>query len=122
MKLAARNDPYFYPVDDRQTGLSVILQLIQKGVKMIKLNKSDIAKRKREFIPFSITLDINTREDAQGLYFIFNYLPIIESILHGTDQGEIRKYIMDQSPEDIDTGGSFEHFQQALRKQITLYS
>ena len=81
------------------------------------------------FDPFNITLSVNNIRDAQSLYFIFNFLPIIDGVFDSSGNvvelsakmGEIRQYILQKSPRGMDLTRSFDEFKIGLQEQMKKY-
>lgn len=48
---------------------------------------------KKEFEPFDITIRIESLDDAQKLYFIFNYVPLVKSFGFMDISGTIRDFL-----------------------------
>ena len=72
-----------------------------------------------EFAPFDVTLTVESEEEAQALYAIFNYSPNLELFLDDA-AGNVRHVIGDKFSDipngEIANGVDYDHFYRAKKE------
>ena len=88
------------------------------------INLVEQLNQEKLFTPFTITLALNTIEDAQAVYFLFNYLPIIEGVLALDEYSaaKIRDHLCKTNPDLHLHEDSFHRLKKELAAKMNRYA
>ena len=82
-----------------------------------------VVKGPEEFVPFTITLQIETPQDAADLHFLANYTPLTNTLKGwGVASIDVRECIVDKTgiPSTGYSGDGFRIRRDALLKRVSV--
>jgi len=81
----------------------------------MKVSSKPVEVKPPDFTPFELTLRFDTKGEAEKFFFLFNYVPIIESVGVTYDK-DVRELMNAYSTSLY---GGFDQFEMALRARLS---